>query len=283
MTKLFTTLTDGGFAQEGQFLMLFMVALLLLYLLEGQKATAFKQYAFLMLLVLLCPFTAGLLVKYQTLFYSKDNLWTLLPVTSLLGYGLVVATAKIVSTLSNRYGRWTRTTSRRKESILEFLVLTGFSLVLFLCGTLRFGKVMTEETTGNSLIPKQVSEVLATIETEDSAGVRILAADEVARWARIYDGKLLLPYGRNLYEPDMTAFTYEEYTPEIYFLHSWINGQDCEMDTFEGEAPYQICRKEGYQYLIFKAGAEPDVPENTQIYKLLTETDAYIVYQLEER
>jgi len=257
MTNLFQSLTDGGFVQMGQFLMLFMVALLLLYLLDDTKCVAFKQYAFLMLLILIFPVTAKVLTVYQTAFYSKDHLWVLLPVTPLLGYGLVVASVKIVGALTSSYGRWTKSVSRRKESTVEAFVILGLSMVLFMCGTLRFGKVMTQETDGNGVIPATVCEVLDTIETSGTDSVKILATDEVARWVRIYDGKLILPYGRNLYEPEMTAFTYEVYTEEMYMLHDWINGELSEDEMYVGMDFWEECATNGYQYLIFKADNLP--------------------------
>ena len=284
MKMFMQSLTDGGFVQMGQFLMLFMVALLLLYLLDETKCVAFKQYAFLMLLILLCPFTAKLLTVYQTAFYSKDNLWALLPVTPLLGYGLVIASVKIVGALTSSYGRWTKSVSRKKESTLEAFVILGLSMVLFLCGTLRFGKVMTQEADGSGIIPAAVCEVFDTIETDGTDGVKILAADEVARWARIYDGKLLLPYGRNLYEPEMTAFTYEVYTEEAYLLHDWVNRKLSEDEIYGGMDFWTECAADGYQYLIFRADNLPSEhlqPEKTAGYILWDETAEYVICKLQ--
>lgn len=279
MKIFFQSLTDGAFVQMGQFLMLFMVALLILYLLDEQKSVVFKQYAFLMLLVLLCPLTAKVLVVYQTPFYSPDNLWELLPVTPLLAYGLVIATVKIVGALTSQYGRWNKSVSRRKESVLETFVILGLSLVLFLCGTLEFGKALTEESDGAEKIPGDVCRVLDTLETENTAGVKILAVDEVARWARIYDGRILLPYGRNMYEPEMTAFTYEVYTEELYLLHDWVNGKLPADEIYQGADFYRDCAENGYEYLIFKAGALPE--ETTTQYKAWAETAGYVIYKLQ--
>ncbi len=279
MKMLFESLTNGSFVQMGQFLMLFMVALLVLYLLDEQRCITFKQYAFLMLLVLLCPLTAKILVVYQTPFYSPDNLWALLPVTPLLAYGLVIASVKIVGALTSQYGRWNKSVSRRKESILEAFVILGLSLVLFLCGTLEFGKSLTEEAYGDTLIPGAVCEVLDTLETENTDGVKVLAVDEVARWARIYDGKIILPYGRNMYESEMTAFTYEVYTEELHLLHDWVNGKLSADEVFQGADFYKDCAENGYKYLIFKSGALPQ--ETTTQYKLWAETAGYVIYKLQ--
>lgn len=281
MKMFFQSLTDGGFVQMGQFLMLFMVALLLLYLLEEQKCVVFKQYAFLMLLTLLCPLTAKLLVVYQTPFYSPDNLWTLLPITPLLGYGFVIASVRIVGALTSGYGRWTKSVTRRKESVFEAFVILGLSLVIFLCGTLRFGKTMAEEADGGRNVPYAVCEALDAIGTNETETVKILAVDEVARWARIYDGKFILPYGRNMYEPEMTAFTYEVYTEEIYLLHSWVNGELPVEETYAGADFYKESAENGCEYLIFKAGAFPELPEKQSLYTQWAETTDYVIYKLQ--
>lgn len=279
MKMLFQSLTNGGFVQLGQFLMLFMVALLLLYLLDEKRCVVFKQYAFLMLLVLLCPVTAKLLVIYQTPFYSTDNLWELLPVTPLLAYALVVATVKIVGALTSQRGRWQQAITRKKESVLETFVIMGLSLVLFLCGTLEFGKAMTEEATGNATIPANVCEVLKAMELPEEGNVKIVAVDEVARWARIYSGRILLPYGRNLYEPEMTAFTYEVYTEEAHLLHDWVNGELSSDEVYQGADFYGDCAANGYEYLIFAAGKVPD--ESGSFYEQWAETADYVIYKLQ--
>ncbi len=283
MKMFFQSLTDGGFVQTGQFLMLFMVALLLLYLLEEQKCIVFKQYAFLLLLILLCPLTAKLLVVYQTPFYSPDNLWTLLPVTPLLGCGFVVASVKIVGALTARYGRWKKSVTRRKESVLEAFVILGLSMVIFLCGTLRFGKTMSAEADGGN-VPRAVCEALDVIGANETENVKILAVDEVARWARIYDGKFILPYGRNMYEPEMTAFTYEVYAEEMHLLHDWINGELPADEMYTGADFYAECAKNGCVYLIFEADVLPvngSTPEDTAPYKICAETTDYVIYKLQ--
>ncbi|MED9904862.1 MAG: hypothetical protein UFG06_11835 [Lachnospiraceae bacterium] len=273
----------SSFVEDGQFLMLFMVALLFLWLTEDVKKKEIRVFAFAMLLLLLCPVTAKLLMLYQTPFYGYENLWELLPVTVLLAYALVMAVFKMVAAATREYGRFRAAVSQKKERIYEILTAAVLTAVLFLCGTLVPGKAITEKTDGMGVIPKETEEVLSLLDLKDTQ-VTLLAPDEIAAWARIYSGDILLPYGRNLWEQELSAYTYDTYTADKQELHDWVNGS-MEASDVQEEMLLSYCASNGYDYIVFSQDriledALRMVLERQKEYELFSYTDEYVIYEL---
>lgn len=271
----------------GQYLMLFMVALLLLWLSEDSRGREFKQFAFVMLLLLLCPLSLKVLCVYQTAFYHEENLWELLSVTALLAYGLVVAFFRMTASLTREYGRWKSATSKKKEKICEILVTVALTALLFLCGTLSPGKSVSAVSEDGGQIPDKVEQVLDALEIPNGESVFLLAPDEVLTWARIYSGAVLLPYGRNLWEIELSAYTYDVYPAELYELHGWINGigvpEDVEV-AWEEEF-ISRCASSGYDYLVFSAERDSEAALQTALkqqknYVAYERTETYVIYKL---
>ena len=237
----------------GQYLALFMAALLFLWLTEGQKRKDLTRYCFLMLFFLLTP--AGLLlIRYQTSFYGHENIWRLLPLTVVTAWGLAAAEGKVSEALTRPKGRQ-RFGVNGGRGLGEALGLVILSALLWLCGSLSLGSVITEEKSRMDGLPKEAA-VLADLEIPEDDFVYLLAPDEVSEWARIYSGRLLLPYGRNLYEPELSAFLYDTYDWEMESFHDWINGigerPEDEEQAVSWEADFlETCAHAGYHYLIF--------------------------------
>ena len=267
-----------GFIQNGQYLMLYMAALLFLWLYKEVRNKRFLQYSFVLLLLLLCPVTAGLLLRYQTAFYSSSHLWTLLPMTAVIAYGLTIALEK---TEAAGIGK-------NRKKIHEIFCTMLFAILLFLCGTLTPARAVTEETANGERLPREAGEVLELL-TLSEEEIRLMAPDEIAQWARSYSGKILLPYGRNLWEPALSAYTYDDYTGDELELHEWINGYlylPEEDAVYMEESFLSICSARGYEYLVFpieRAEKEPlsAALKGQQEYIPYAVTESYIIYRLE--
>lgn len=273
----------GSFVKDGQYLMLFMTALLFLWLAEEAKRKELGLFAFIMLLLLLCPATAKLLILYQTRFYGYESLWQLLPVTVLLAYALVGAAFKMVAALTREYGRFRAAVPQKRERVYELLVTAVLTAVLFLCGTLVPGKAITAKTDGMDAIPDEVEKVLSFLNPQEGT-VTVLAPDEIAAWARIYSGSILLPYGRNLWEPQLSAYTYDTYTADKQELHEWVNGS-LETSDEQEEMLLSYCASSGYDYLVFSQERVLEdalrlALERQKEYELFSYTEEYVVYEL---
>lgn len=293
MSNLFNSMKAGyaGFVEDGQYLMLFMVALLLLWISEDPKKKDFRKYSLIMLFVLLFPVTAEILMAYQTAFYNYEDLWELLPVTALISYGLVLAFNKMIAALNKGYGRWHSATPKSKENIQEIIVSIVLSAVLFLCGTLSVGKTMSKEVLGSERIPEEVTEVLLQVEIPPQEKVILLSPDGIMTWVRIYSGDIILPYGRNFTEPELSAYTYDIYGEDTLQLHDWINGTlpagaDLQESVWQEEMYLSLCASNEYDYLVFTARHhDSDVLAKAisvqKEYVFLGETENYVIYKLQ--
>lgn len=292
MAGFFQSLKNGynSLTGSGQFLMLFMVSLLLLWFVKEFTKKEFRRFATIMLLLLLCPFSVKLLLLYQTSFYGHENLWALLPMTVVLACAAVVAVSKISSWYITERGRLRKAVSGRRERVYEALAAAVFALLLFFCGTLTSAKGLTEQDYDGDKLPKEAAEVFALLAISEGEDVFLLAPDNLAAWARIYSGHILLPYGRNLWEPELSAYTYDVYMGDMEELHNWVNGtlmtgSQGEEALREEEMLLSYCASAGYDYLVFSL--ERGNGENLQSamanqneYMYFAQTDAYVIYRL---
>lgn len=293
MSKLLDSMKAGyaGFVEDGQYLMLFMVALLLLWISEDPKKKDFRVYCLIILMVLLFPVTAEILMAYQTAYYNYGDLWELLPVTAMLSYGFVLAFFKMIGALNQEYGRWKSAASKTKENIKETIVSFVLAAILFLCGTLSLGKTMTGEVFSSERIPVEATEVLGEIAEQIQEKIILLAPDEIMTWARIYNGDIILPYGRNLIEPELSAYTYDIYGEDTMQLHDWINGtlprgEDFREAVWQEEMYLSLCASSAYDYLVFTGLRHKDEALLKAIsvqgeYALYAETENYVIYKLQ--
>lgn len=292
MADFIRTLKTGYHAltESGQFLMLFMTALLFLWFLRGFEKKEFRRLATVMLLLLLCPVSIKLLLLYQTGFYGYENLWALLPMTALLACAAVMAVFKITTIYISERRKLRKAVSAKREHVAEVLAAALMAVLLFFCGTMEVAKSETGQDFNGDKLPEEVAEVLQLIEIPQEEAVFLLAPDEVAAWARIYSGKILLPYGRNLWEPALSAYTYDVYMGDMQELHNWVNGtlatgSDGEEALREEEMVLSRCASAGYDYLVFSAernsGEELRLAmENQKEYVCFAQTKDYVIYKL---
>lgn len=290
MMKLLDSMRIGfsSFVEDGQYFMLFMVAVLMLWLMNDSKKKEIRWFTLIMLVLLLCPITAKLLLLYQTQFYGYESLWELLPVTAILVYGLVTATFQIIAAHSRGYGRWESAAPKRKENAYEILVVVVLTAVLFLCGTLTPANALTDQTSGMGRVPAEAEEVFNQVNIAEGDSITLLAPDEIAAWARIYSGDILLPYGRNMWEPELTAYTYDNYEGYLVELHGWVNGSLLLPDQFDEavfkeEIIFSNCYTMDYDYIVFsieRASQEvfEEALKRQNGYVLAAQTDGYVIY-----
>lgn len=292
MAEFFRFLKNSynSLTESGQFLMLFMVSLLLLWLIKEFAKKEFRQFATIMLLLLLCPVSVKLLLLYQTQFYGYENLWAMLPMTAVLACAAAAAVSKISSGYAAERGRLRKTVSGKRERVYEALAAAVLALLLFFCGTLTSAKEMTEQDFDGDKLPKEAAEVLRLLEIPDEGGVFLLAPDEVAAWARIYSGHILLPYGRNLWETELSAYIYDAYMGDMAELHNWMNGtleagSEGEEGLWKEEMLLSYCASAGYHYLVFSVERDDgenlqSAMENQSEYMYFAKTDKYVIYRL---
>ncbi len=279
----------GSFAENGQYLALYLAALLFLWLLGEGKRKEFKLYGLIAGILLLCPLTAKVLTLYQTTFYSYETVWVWLPLTAVLAYALVVAATKMLSLIGGENQKRKETVFGKKAKIYECAVIGVLVLVLFFCGTISLAENVTEKSSRKDGLPEEIGEVLDLIEMPEGETVLLAAPDEVVAWARIYDGDMRLLYGRDLAENALTAYLYDKYSPEIVEIHDWLHGNLpapglVEEACLQEETYVELCRAKGCEYLIFTVErANNDLLayalESNGPYHLFARTDKYVIYR----
>lgn len=260
---------------DGQYLTLFIAVLLFIWLLEEHKNQEFVRFSLTMLLLLLLPLSAELLIRYQTAFYGRENIWRLLPLTALLAYGLVLTETKMLAALVRIEAHKQSPPNIKNERLREVFVLVILTALLLISGTLSADKTETGKRAGLNGLPRE-AQILTFLDIPKDDFVYLLAPDEVSSFARIYSGNLLLPYGRDLYEEGLNAFLYDAYDEEMLLLHDWINGnlempEDAENAKKQQAYFLYYCAEAGYDYLIFSYERYDGV-----LAEALAEQDAYV-------
>lgn len=258
---------------DGQYLALFIAVLLFIWLAEERKNQLFIRCSLAILILLLFPPAAELLIRYQTGFYGRENIWILLPMTAMLAYGLVLAETKMMTALMRNEGSKI-SFSTIKNRIMETFILVILTALLFLGGTLSVAKTEAMKRQELGGLP-QDAKILAYLNIPKDDFVYLLAPDEISSFARIYSGNLLLPYGRDLYEEGLNAFLYDTYDEEMQLLHDWINGslvipKDSESAKKQQAYFLYYCAEAGYHYLIFSYERYDEA-----LAEALAEQDAY--------
>ena len=209
MAELLRNAWMGWFrmTDAGKLMALFLVALLFLWLsLRQEKQKQLLYYSTVMAACCILPVTAVCLMLYQTRFYDYEWIWSAVPVTIVIGY----AETKFMSEHWQGF---------RLEAWRKGLPVTiGLLLIMLLCGGLGGNNLGREAKNQQKA---ETAELLASIDAEGER-LCLWAPQGVMEYARILDSSILLPYGRNMWEEALDAYSYDTYSKEIENLYLWM-------------------------------------------------------------
>ncbi len=197
-----------GYTDNGKLPALLMAVLLFLWF--GRKRrehTPLLVYTSLMTICCVLPVTAALLMMYQTKFYHYEWIWSLVPLSAVTAWGLACGWTEY---RAENGGQW------KKTAPFTLLLL---ALLLF-CGSLGSAvwdrDARREERRAAYSVLEQLSDRYS--------GERLClwAPWEVMEYAREKDAGILLPYGRNLRDGFLNAYSYDAYPEEIVMLEQWM-------------------------------------------------------------
>ena len=178
-----------GYTDNGKLPALLMAVLLFLWFGRKKREQApFLVYTSVMTVCCILPVTAALLMLYQTKFYRYEWIWSLVPVTAIIAYGLTCAWTEY---RAENKGQWKKTVP------VTLLLLT---LLLF-CGSL-----------GGTLWDRD------TRKEERITAYSVL----IMEYAREKDAGILLPYGRNIRNGFLNAYSYDVYQEDTVMLEQWM-------------------------------------------------------------
>ena len=223
-----------------------LIAVLLFIWIGNQKAIDKKQnrllvYTLVVTVVLLCPITAIPVMIYQTPFYDYEWAWSMVPVTAVIAYGIVLL--------------WCQGKSKAGKYILLTILLIG----CFLCGNLGQIQRLTIEEKEDRYNSREVVQALTEMKlTEDFV---VWAPKEVMQEIRRLDGTISLVYGRDMWEEKAGAFDYEAYSPELTEAYIWLEKG---MEHYELSHKYEK-PKDALDYLVEQDEWKQDIVKSVNV------------------
>lgn len=209
MTELLRNASQGWvrMTDTGKLMALFLAALLFLWTgCQREEHKRLLRYGTAMAICCILPVTAAVLMLYQTRFYDYEWIWSTVPVTVMIAYAGTKALAE--SWQGFRIEAWRK----------GLPVTAGLLAVIFLSSGLG-GRNFDRE-----IIKQQKAEaesLLEAVDTEEGT-VCLWAPREIMAYARSLDSSIQLPYGRNMWEEALGAYSYDIYSKEAEELYRWM-------------------------------------------------------------
>lgn len=212
------------YIESGKLAALLLLALLIFWFWKKEEWNKYRKLFLYTTLVTVCcvvPVTAAVLMAYQTKFYDYEWIWGTVPITAVIA----LTGTLLWSELSKRYqsvsgGGW------KKAGIVLLAVC-----LLYVCGPLGAGIPDAEEEQGKLAATERVLEIVT--ENGQNRNVVLWAPREIMEYARALNGTVQLPYGRNMWDPALNAYSYEAYGDTEVALYDWMTGAE-ETGTGEG-------------------------------------------------
>ncbi len=201
----------SAYTSAGKYAVLFLGVLLWYWYrksLGEQRQKQLMIYASAMSALAVFPPGAALLMKYQTAFYDYKWIWSIVPVTLVIAWGMSVLYLEQCRT------RW----QGRCLKPVGFLAL--LLAVILLCGNLNMdgckGAAMSEERDVTAGILDKLAE------SGDTENICLWAPEQVLAHVRELNGEIRLLYGRNMWEASLNAYTYDSYDQDTVALYQWM-------------------------------------------------------------
>lgn len=211
MTELLRNARLGwmNFNDNGKLACLLLGALLFFWF--GKKKVeqkAFLLYTTVMTICCILPLTAAILMAYQTKFYDYQWIWSMVPLTAVTAWGVVLFLEDIWPDFDP--GKW------RKGLPAVFFLLA----VVLLCGSL--GSQAWDED-GQKSDRRRAYRVLELARTICSGeDICLWAPREIMAYVRETDGTVRLPYGRDMWDLSLRGYAYDTYDEDRTAMYCWI-------------------------------------------------------------
>lgn len=214
------------FSYNGKLAAALLVSLLFLWVYYKRvKQKDFLIYTTVVTLLCILPFTAVLLERYQTFVYDYKWIWSLVPVTAMVGFAATLFTAEFLQELTG---------GNRKRQIAAVVLLAA--ALVFCSGMGR----KPWEGYGGQAERRRAETLLAEIQKRSQeTQICLWAPRNVLEYARAYDADIRLLYGRDMWEAELNAYCYDDYPEEFGELYRWM-----EAPYWEETAPGVRCLEE---------------------------------------
>lgn len=199
------------YTDHGKLAALLLASLLFLWF--GRKKAeqrTLRLYATVMTVCCIFPPGAAVLMAYQTKFYDYMWIWSLVPMTAVTAWGIVLALEGLWPDF--RPGQWRR-------GLPAGAILLG---AVLLCGSL--GRPVWSDK-GQAAERSHAYSVLDELEEVwQEERLCLWAPQRIMEYAREANPEILLPYGRNMWDTSLNGYAYDVYDENIVEMYLWMEG-----------------------------------------------------------
>jgi len=236
------------YTENGKMVALFLLALVIFWFGRREKwekyHALFKCCTFIAVCCI-CPITAVLLMLYQTKFYDYRWIWNLVPITLVISLALTLL--------------WSEIKEKKGKRIILTLSILG---ILYCSGSMGY-KVW--DAGQENVQQKKTSEILAVITDNGTQNDIILWAPQgIMTYARALNGEICLPYGRNMWDPALNAYSYDTYGEQEQELYQWM----CQVEeTGEGDVEcMKIASELGVNHILLPGNMNEELLQQIEEY-----------------
>lgn len=164
-------------------------------------------------LMILFPLTGMVLQVYQTRFYDYPWIWSCVPLTAMVAWG-------IVTILIDQTAEHTEADSKKTWSLKNGILFLAMIAVLYMCGNRGLLQKADEAILEDE---QAAAEILTYLEEKNLIDDHVIWAKAgVMQYMRSHNGQVILYYGRDMWEAKSGAYDYEEYSEEEIACYDWM-------------------------------------------------------------
>lgn len=246
MQELLTNAVNGWYryTDSGKYAVLFLGAVVFLWFRARRlekTGLSVLLYATVGAALAICPVTAVILMKYQTRFYDYEWVWSGVPVTLVIAWGMTEV-----------YLELSRNHFKEKKWAPAGLAAVGL-LLIWLCGSMPGsgqGSGMQDRLLHSEGEQKAAAIVDIIAEKGNTEVICLWAPRDILQYVRGISGEITLLYGRNMWEESLNAYAYDTYDEEMCGLYGWMEDLTA-AEAGTGEVtPAEVFGEEKEQYLM---------------------------------
>lgn len=184
---------------------------------EENDTGRFLRYAVAVTVLLIIPVTAAMGLIYQTRFYDYEWVWSFVPLTAVLAWGIVTILFEEIRPVTKRMGT---KDAEKKLCYTRWLGILAAAAVLFVCGNQGQVVKISQEERKDCESGIQILQYLE--EKEMLKDHAIWGPAGILQYMRTHNGDVCLLYGRDMWDKKAGAYDYEAYAAEEIACYEWM-------------------------------------------------------------
>uniref|UniRef100_UPI00405799E3 hypothetical protein n=1 Tax=Acetatifactor sp. TaxID=1872090 RepID=UPI00405799E3 len=247
------------FTSGGKIVALLLLALIIYWFARNNWKDywgALGTYATIMTVCCICPLTATVLMEYQTRFYHYQWIWNLVPITIVVAFAATLLWTELMERCS-----------KRKNSKGRMIAIT-FGLVGVICISGGMGAPQWEPEKENAKC-RETLQVLEALQQYSEEPIVLWAPQPIMEYARAVDGRICLPYGRNMWDITLNAYTYDVYGADEKDLYAWMCNAEIygtENENLTVTSCADLARNLGVTHILLPGIMQPEILTELEDY-----------------